>query len=189
MGMSVKEFFEANAQAMLSAEEAGAGFAAAVALAEQFRGQVISSTQAIRAASGEASRAPIDTMPQGRPEATGDAYALAQAVHATLYEQSQGWKERSLFERQWVLRDFKKTAGMPVEGWLQALERLESLLEKGNLAAAVSLNLPLEKLAGYYSHLADLAKGFEKDPTKLQENLEHIQRWQAEVEELCKALK
>ena len=50
---------------------------------------------------------------------------LCEAVYITLKAQSTGWKTRSLFERQWVIRDFKKTAGMPVEEWLSTLERLE----------------------------------------------------------------
>ena len=60
------------------------------------------------------------------------AQALCEAVYVTLKEQSDGWKSRSLFERQWVIRDFKKTAGMPVEEWLSTLERLkESLCGEG----------------------------------------------------------
>jgi hypothetical protein len=43
---------------------------------------------------------------------------------------------------------------------------------------------PLEKLAGYYDHLAELAKGYEKDPVKLQENLRHVYGWRDEVEQL-----
>jgi hypothetical protein len=43
-------------------------------------------------------------------------------------------------------------------------------------------------LAGYYAHLGDLARGYEKDPLKLEENLRFIQSWQADVEELEKLL-
>ena len=47
---------------------------------------------------------------------------------------------------------------------------------------------PLEKLAGYYNHLADLAKGYEKDQAKLENNLRHVYRWRDEVEELEKVI-
>jgi hypothetical protein len=108
-------------------------------------------------------------------------------VRMTLAEQSEGWKARSLFERQWVIRDFKKTAGMPVEAWLDALAGLENNLLDQNPPLPVP-SLPLNKLAGYYAHLGDLARGYEKDPLKLEENLRHIQSWQADVEELEKLL-
>jgi hypothetical protein len=104
-------------------------------------------------------------------------------VRLTLKEQSDGWKSRSLFERQWVIRDFRKTAGMPVEEWLETLGQL-----KANLQNGIVSHPPLEKLAGYYEHLADLAKGYEKNPTKLEENLRHVYRWRDEVKELAKIL-
>jgi NAD(P)-dependent dehydrogenase (short-subunit alcohol dehydrogenase family) len=184
LGMDPQEFFEKNAGAVLSVEEAGVGFAVAVALAEQFRGQEISSIQALKAVNllggTAASTGQILSKEQWRL-----ARALCKRVQTTLAEQSEGWKGRSLFERQWVIRDFKKTAGMPVEAWLDALEGLNTALSlpKGEIP-----NLPLEKLAGYYAHLGDLARGYEKDPLKLEENLRFIQSWQADVEELEKLL-
>jgi NAD(P)-dependent dehydrogenase (short-subunit alcohol dehydrogenase family) len=50
MGMSVEQFFEMNKAAVLTVAEAGAGFAVSVVLAERFRGQEISSMQALKAA-------------------------------------------------------------------------------------------------------------------------------------------
>lgn len=45
-------------------------------------------------------------------------------------------------------------------------------------------SLPLEKLAGYYEHLAESAKGYEKDAAKLEENLRHVYGWRDEVNAL-----
>lgn len=181
MGMSVDQFFEMNKGAVLSVEEAGAGFAASVVFAGKFRGQEISSMQALKAAdinfgSAEAENESVEINADKRKQ----AQALCEAVLVTLKEQSEGWKSRSLFERQWVIRDFKKTAGMPVEEWLSSLERLnEDLRGEGAITS-----LPLDKLAGYYEHLADLAKGYQKDTAKLEENLKHVYGWRNEVKEL-----
>jgi NAD(P)-dependent dehydrogenase (short-subunit alcohol dehydrogenase family) len=185
MGMTVDEFFEMNKGAVLSVEEAGAGFAVSIVFAEKFRGQEISSIQALKAADiGFGSVEAENFSVVNQPEKQEQAQALCEAVYVTLKEQSQGWKSRSLFERQWVIRDFKKTAGMPVEEWLLTLERLKDDL---NSEGAVS-QPPLEKLAGYYEHLADLAKGYEKDTAKLEENLRHVYGWRDEVQELKKIL-
>jgi NAD(P)-dependent dehydrogenase (short-subunit alcohol dehydrogenase family) len=185
MGMSVEQFFEMNKGAVLSVEEAGAGFAASVVFAEKFRGQEISSIQALKAADihfGAAQTAESQTeINDGKR--LRQAQALCEAVLVTLKEQSDDWKRRSLFERQWVLRDFRKTAGMPVEEWLESLRQLED-----NLARGVVSRPPLAKLAGYYEHLAELAKGYEKDPKKLEENLRHVYRWRDEVDELAKLI-
>ena len=188
MGMNVDEFFEMNAAAMLSVEEAGAGFAVAVVLADQFRGQEISSTQALRAIQPSSQEQPLPETFGSSGATQTDALEMCRAVLKTLKEQSTGWKERSLFERQWVIRDFKKNAGMPVEQWLEKLRQMLSLLEQGNLVGARALNLPLERLSGYYVHLAELAKGYEKDRQKLEQNLRHIHTWKAEVDALYQVL-
>lgn len=185
MGMSVEAFFEMNKGALLSVEEAGVGFAVSVVFAEKFRGQEISSLQALKAANiayGSADEPTSSTKLSA--EQRQQTLALCQAARKTLLEQAEGWSKRNLFERQWVLRDFKKTAGMPVEEWLSTLGELEnSLAGSGEV-----LTPPLEKLSGYYEHLAELAKGYEKDPAKLAENLKYVYGWRDEVKQLSQAL-
>jgi hypothetical protein len=105
-------------------------------------------------------------------------------VQVTLREQSDGWKHRSIFERQWVIRDFRKTAGMSVEEWLAALSQLEIALQNNERMNPP----PLQKLADYYTHLAELAKGYEKNAAKLEENLNHVYSWRDEVVQLSSLL-
>jgi hypothetical protein len=154
-------------------------------LADKFHGQEISSIQALKAAdinfgAGEMGEGPAEINAESREQAA----ALCERVRTTLKEQSEGWKHRPLFERQWVVRDFRKTTGMPVEEWLLALGSLEDGLRRGSATTCP----PLEKLAAYYEHLADLAKGYEKDSAKLQENLRAVYGWRDEVAELAKMI-
>ncbi len=185
MGMSVDEFDALNRGAVLSIKEAGAGFAASIVFASKFRGQEISSIQALKAA--DISFGTPSAKPPGAAlisERRSRARQLCSAVRQTLQEQSDDWKHRSLFERQWVIRDFKKTAGMPVEEWLERLARLEE-----NLGSDGAVSEPsLEKLAAYYNHLGELAKGYEKDAAKLEQNLRHVYGWRDEVERLKETL-
>jgi NAD(P)-dependent dehydrogenase (short-subunit alcohol dehydrogenase family) len=182
MGLSLDEFYQMNQGAILSVEAAGAGFAAAIALAEQFKGQEISSIQALISAQIEFASQPAAQRTLSSDENT-QALACCRQVRRTLEEQAQGWQQRSIFERQWMLRDFKKNAGLPVEQWLAALTQLEHRLE-----ASESINPkdmpPLDRLAGFYVHLGVLAKGYEKDQAKLAESMTHIERWIEEVKRL-----
>ena len=184
-GITIDEFYALNKNVMLSAEEAGAGFATSIVLAEKFRGQEISSVQALKAADinygGKDVKNETTDIDTDKRE---QAKALCEAVRVTLKAQSEDWRRRSLFERQWVVRDFNKTAGMPVEEWLSLLEWLEDALNSGGTIT----HPPLEKLAGYYEHLAEMAKGYEKDGEKLKESLQHAYGWRDEVEELEKIL-
>jgi short subunit dehydrogenase len=185
LGMSVEEFWSLNRGAVLSVEAAGAGFAAAVALAGRYAGQEISSTQALVDAGIEVP-ASLVVGGAGRANAAA-AVAAAAAVRATLAEQAAGWKERSFFERQWMLRDFKQRVGMPVERTLELLDNLERTLASDSAKSAHGdLEASLRKLAEFYEHLGALARGYVKDPAARDEQVKLTDGWRGEVEELLR---
>ncbi len=187
-GKTVEEFYEMSRDHLLSAEEAGTGFAAAVVLASQFRGQEISSRQAlISAGIGWDSKTTVASPTAARPDSAA-ALKLCRQVTATLQEQSEGWSKRSLFERQWMFRDFKKNAGMSVEQWLKALSGLEAALEGNDWDNVHAQNVPVAALARYYEHLMVLGQGYEKDPTKRQEQKQIMQDWIDEANSLAQML-
>jgi NAD(P)-dependent dehydrogenase (short-subunit alcohol dehydrogenase family) len=186
LGMTVKEFYELNKNIMLTPEEAGVGFAISLVYAERFKGTEISSIQALKAADINygSTEVKLDGV-QVNAGKRQQAASLCERVHQTLKEQSEGWKHRSIFERQWVIRDFRKTAGMSAEEWLAALEELgRGLKGEGDIVVP-----ELGRLAGYYNHLAEVAKGYEKDASKLEENLRYLYSWRDEVAELEASLK
>jgi hypothetical protein len=123
-GKTVGEFYAISEAHIISAEAAGAGFAAAVALASNFRGQEISSKQALIAAEIDIEEQP-STRGELSAEQTTQALGLCRRIRQTLKGQSEGWQEQSLFERQWLHCDFKRNAGMTVEQWLDTLGELE----------------------------------------------------------------
>jgi hypothetical protein len=182
--------FEVVKPYTISTEAAGAGFAAAVALAPRYRGQEISSTQALAdagidlSASGQAAG--------GRslsPEQFEQALVLCQSARTTLAEQSAAWQELSVFERQWLTRTFRQKASLPVDEWLRTLERLEAALEEQDSTALGMIHAPLDRLADYYGHLHEMAKGYVKDPDQRDEQLAIVRGWQEDIEQLHSLLK
>ena len=193
LGMSLDDFWTMNRGALVSIEAAGAGFAAAIAQAERYAGQEISSTQALVDAGiavPDADPPPGVSlaMPGERPAETeptpAETVERCHAVRVTLEEQASGWRERSFFERQWMVRDFKQQAGMPAERWIESLERLEERLRSPSRVAPYPEVPQLEKLADYYGHLADLARGYVKDPAERDAQVALVTGWQADVEQL-----
>jgi hypothetical protein len=182
--MSVETFWEMNQGAVVSVEAAGAGFAAAIALAERYAGQEISSTQALIDAGVSLESRPDRRTDEGRLGDLGSTLSMCQSVRATLAEQSAGWQDRSFFERQWMFRDFKQRAGMPVERWLETLGQLEERLSAGSLDGVRDQRSALERLAAFYGHLGELARGYVKDPRQRDEQLELTAGWKADVERL-----
>lgn len=187
-GKTVDEFYDLSKAHIISAEAAGAGFAAAIAMASQWRGQEIGSVQALRAAGieWEAPAVAAAGLSQAR---CAEALALCREVRTTLAEQSAGWRERPLFERQWVVRDFRKHAGMPVEQWLEQLERLEAALDACDAAGVAALRAPVGQLAAYYSHTLEVARGYlAKEPEKLAESERAVGAWHAAAAGLAEIL-
>lgn len=190
-GKTVDEFYAMSQAHIISAEAAGAGFAAAIAMAPRWRGQEIGAVQALRAA-GIEWEAPARQAPSGSaltPARCAEALALCREVRATLAEQSAGWAERPLFERQWVVRDFRKHAGMPVEHWLELLGRLEERLAAGDAEGALALRVPVGQLAAYYEHMLSTARGYlQKEPDKLAEAEQAIGAWRETAGKLAAIL-
>ncbi len=174
---SVEEFYAMSEEAQLTAEEAGAGFAAAVALADRFRGQEISSFAALSTVG--------ITVVKGKPlkEWTSQevqwsrVQPLVDKALDDLESQYKGWTEMVVFKRQWILRDFKKGAGMPADQWLAALRQLQAAIRIRDLAKVASIRPPLDRLSAQYSHMRDLLNDYEKDPVKLKVGSETIDDW------------
>jgi len=188
-GKTVDEFYALSAAHMITAEAAGAGFAAAVALAERFRGQEIGAKQALVAAGIDLARVEQEG---GKLLLAGEewdkALGLCRSTRSTLAEQAEGWVKRPLFERQWVVRDFRKYAGMPVEDWLALLARLENALAARDPAETAAVRAPLARLAAYYEHLGKVMEGYEKDPDKVAEYGRIVGGWRREATELAALL-
>lgn len=188
LGLSVEAFWEMNQGAVVSVEAAGAGFAVAITLAERYAGQEISSTQALVDAGIPMTSSPDRPSGEGHRADLSSVATTCGRVRATLAEQSAGWKERSFFERQWMLRDFKQRAGMPVERWLESLGQLEERLSVGSLDGVGDQRFALDRLAAFYGHLGDLARGYVKDPRQRDEQVRLTAGWKAEVERLIEQL-
>jgi NAD(P)-dependent dehydrogenase (short-subunit alcohol dehydrogenase family) len=187
-GKTVEEFFEMSKDHVIAVEAAGAGFAAAVALADQFRGMEIDSRTALAAAGVVLSedKDPQPAVLDLTPEDAQRAVQMCRRVRKTLDEQHQGWLQRPLFERQWMLRNFKQVSGLTAEQWLEVLDQLEQALIKSDPASlGIATNVPLGKLAHFYENLRKLSKGYIKDPTELEEALQQIDGWQKDVDELA----
>jgi NAD(P)-dependent dehydrogenase (short-subunit alcohol dehydrogenase family) len=188
LGMSVEKFWSVNRGAVLSVEAAGAGFAAAIALAERYAGQEISSSQALIDAGIDSGGDQETSRPRGMVRDLKDALELCGRVEQTLADQARGWKERSFFERQWMLRDFKQRVGMPVERCLETLALIEQRLTVGDPTIVETDRLLLGKLGKFYTHLGELAQGYVKNPQQRKEQLEIVGGWNADVESLSEQM-
>lgn len=170
MGMSTEEFYKMNEAHILDEETAGTGFAASVALADKYNGQEIGAIQALIDAGV------FPEIKQQNKQIILDASQLKKInlslknIIRTYNEQYEGWLERSIFERQWVLRDFKKTVGKSSD----EIRNIINHIEAGDIFEHKSTFVNLKK---YYKRQLNLLQGYEKDPVKLEENIKIILSW------------
>jgi NAD(P)-dependent dehydrogenase (short-subunit alcohol dehydrogenase family) len=177
-GKSPDEFFAMYQDHLISVEAAGAGFAAAVALAARFRGLEIGAKQALISVGIDIEIQPaLSEKSILSEEVMAQALTLTQEVKTALSGQVDGWHNRSLFERQWMLRDFKTHSGMPADDWLETLGKLEGFLGRRDAAQVAKLNAPIYQLAQYFKHYLELARSNVKDQNVLSEQIQIINGW------------
>lgn len=181
MGMTKEDVYQMNESHILGAEEAGTGFALSVLMADRYDGQEIGSIQVL-----------IDSgllLPSDKENSESKDYQkmipLVLNVIKVYKEQYSGWMERNVFERQWVLRDFKKTVGCSADQFLEIMKRIESIVLDNKDQGISSYSSDLEKLMKYYQRQYKLLQGFEKNPDKLKEYSKTLQHYIDDLKVLC----
>lgn len=183
MGMTTEEFYKMNDSHILGVEEAGTGFALSVLKAEQYNGQEIGSIQALLD-SGllQSSHEETNTNKDKNYE---NIIPVVSEVIKVYEEQYSGWLKRNVFERQWVLRDFKKTVGYSADQFLEIMKNINSTIADKKTNELDSYCSDLQKLMMYYKHQYRLLQGFEKDPEKLKEYSEVLQHYIDDLNMVC----
>ena len=170
MNISLEEFYEMNKAHIISAQDAALGFALSVLKAKDYNGQELGSIQVLNVL-------------KNKSEASQNCnYELLLKIIKTFEEQYSGWKERNVFERQWVLRDFKKTVGKSAD---EVYTIMNALKDSKGVLSGDDYQL-LEKMIKYWKHQFDLLQNFEKNKDKLEENSKIIKGWISDIENCIK---
>ena len=186
MGKTVEEFEEMSKAALISVEAAGAGFAAAVALASHFRDQEISSLEALQVAGIQWAE---NTQPSTGRVLTAEELVQAKdkchVLRSGLEERFRQWQSLGLFHRQWIRRDFSNRTGMLVEEVLDKIHEFEQKLESAKAETLITSEVPFPRLADYFGHLQELTKSNVKDEKVLDEQVLLQQNWKEAAEMLA----
>lgn len=179
MGMTTDEFYMQNESHILNVIDAGRGFAVSVLKAGEYHGQEISSIQALNDFQGYTENTSAD---YDKDTDCLSKIELLDKITSAFFAQYDGWQSRNIFEKQWVLRDFKKSVGMSADAvqkeFIQIKERIEH-----NEELTISIKL-FEKLLHYWEHQLKLLQGFEKDKERLAEYSQAIREWIFDIQTL-----
>lgn len=175
-GKSTSEFYLMNEKFLLSSEEAGAGIAASIALANIYNGQEIGSIQALNDAGINISNPNHSKIVLDDNKKAKMLFLLEEIVK-TFTEQADGWNSRIVFERQWLLRDFKKCTGLTPKELKEELLTLIEETKNNYIEDELWENTSVAKLYSFYKRQLKLLEGYEKDPNKLKLHKEIINQW------------
>ena len=184
MGISTNEFYHQNEDHIIDVHDAGIGFAISVLKASEYHGQEISSIQALN--EFHSSPALISSSCDKEDNELPSVELLEKIIN-TFIIQYNGWQRRNIFERQWVLRDFKKYMGVPAETVKKEFDRIHKEIESGIGLRNISQKL-FEKLLYYWKHQLKLLRGFEKDERKFIEYSQAISEWISDIQMLLEKM-
>ena len=175
MGISTNEFYNQNNNLILDVRSAGIGFAVSTLKPKEYNGQEISSIQSLNDFGAK-----FSVYNENQNDMFSPNIEILRKVVTTFLQQYSGWQERNIFERQWVLRDFKKYVGISAE---TCKKELEEILEK--TASEKKLNsksiIIFQKLLCYWEHQLKLLQGFEKNQRTLAEHSKTISEWISDI--------
>lgn len=186
MGMSIEEFYSMNSQHILDVESAGVGFALSVMNADSYHGQEIGSIQVLMDYNliENGSKQANSTVRSGG--ACREIQGYLEKIYMTYEEQYNVWKSMNVFEKQWVLRDFKKFMGLSSEQAYDKLKVINNNIQCGDYQDLSSERMFFEHLKDYWKHQLKLLQGYEKNKNKLQENTKIINGWILDIEKVLK---
>ncbi|WP_346889836.1 SDR family NAD(P)-dependent oxidoreductase [Clostridium sp. UBA1056] len=180
MGMTVDEFYQMNASHILDVTDAGVGFAVSVLKAKEYHGQEISSIQALNDFDVQV-KEPV--IMEEKCSISPLAIELISKIISTFQEQYEGWRNMNIFERQWVLRDFKKHMGISADTLQNEFLKFRNEINSEAGIQSISRNI-FEKLQYYWEHQLKLLQGYEKNSERLAENSKTISEWITDIKTL-----
>lgn len=184
MNMSIEEFYSMNSQHIIDVESAGVGFALSVKNADLYNGQEIGSIQVLMDNNLVENESEKTNGIVRSDAACKEIQEYVQKIYMTYEEQYNGWNSMNIFQKQWVLRDFKKSMGLSSEQAYNKIKMVNNNIQCGDYQDLLSERMFFERLEEYWRHQLKLLQGYEKNKNKRQENTQIIEGWIMDIEKI-----
>jgi NAD(P)-dependent dehydrogenase (short-subunit alcohol dehydrogenase family) len=189
-GLGAREFIEQTGMPLISAELCATGLVGTVLFAQEFHGQETGYAAGLAKLGLTGDAEPRDAQPPAASTAAlpvpaellKQALELNRQVEAILQTILNEFDEQSLFVRPIAKRMFQQGTGLTAGGWLDQAREMRAYLERLQAGAAT---LDMDRTALYIAHLQRLAdylkkqqgdaRGWIKDPERLEAALTALQ--------------
>lgn len=174
--ITTDDLYKSLEEVILDVELAGVGYAVSVVNAEKYNGQMTSSYQVL-----------IDdgliidnAVKQGNTQIQVDydrLTSLFTSIVNIFFDQYQSWQKKKLFQKQFILTDFKKQMGLPADSFKKQLEALQGQCQNHQWDSFLNSKEMFVKLQRFYKHQKDLLQDYEKNAAQLANDTKLLNSW------------
>lgn len=175
MGITADEFGESLNDVAVDVEIAGTGYAVSVVNAKKYNGQMTSSYQALSDAG--LVKAEKQAGSEAEPADYDKLSSSFLVIANVFYDQYEGWQNKNLFQKKFILSDFKKQMGVSADAFKQQLETLQSQIQNRQWNDFAENKATFVKLKHFYEHQRELLQGFEKNAEQLASDTALLNSW------------
>ncbi len=176
LGITTEDFYKSLEEVVLDVELAGVGYAVSVVNAEKYNGQMTSSYQVLV----DDGLIIDNTVKPDNTQIQVDydrLTALFTSIANIFFDQYQSWQKKKLFQKQYILNDFKKQMGLPADSFKKQLEALQSQSQNHQWDNFLNSKEMFIKLQRFYEHQKDLLQGYEKNAAQLANDTKLLNSW------------
>ena len=174
--ITTENFYKSLEEIILDVELAGVGYAVSVVNAEKYNGQMTSSYQVLT----DEGLIIDNTVKQDNTQIQIDYDRLTSLftnIASIFFEQYHGWQKKKLFEKQFILIDFKKQMGLPADSYKKQLEALQSQSQNHQWDSLLNSKEMFIKLQRFYEHQKVLLQAYEKNAAQLANDTKLLNSW------------
>jgi len=113
---------------------------------------------------------------------------LFQTIADVFFDQYQNWQTKKMFQKQFVLSDFKKQMGLPAESFKIQLEALQSQIQNNEWGNFIDSKKLFIKWRCFYEHQKRLLQGYEKNAAQLASDTKLLNSWIDTLQEIVNVL-
>lgn len=176
LGITTADFYKSLEEILTDAEIAGVGYAVSVVKAKQYNGKEIMSYQVL-VESGLIGGGKEKTNIAKSNVDFDNLSLLFNSISDVFYDQYQNWQKKKLFQKQFILSDFKKQMGLSAESFKMQIEALQRQIQNSEWEDFFQSKNMFIKWRCFYEHQIKLLQGYEKNAEQLAKDIKFLNSW------------
>lgn len=187
LGITTEDFYKSLEGLITDAEIAGVGYAVSVVKAKQYNGKEIMSYQVLMESGLISGGKEKSNSTQTQVDFDNLSF-LFKRIADVFFDQYQNWQKKKLFQKQFILSDFKKQMGLSAESFKMQIEALQGQIHNNEWGNFLDSKEMFIKWRCFYEHQIKLLQGYEKNAAQLASDTKLLNSWIENLQEIIKIL-